>query len=423
MPDFFNIHPYITSTILSLLLGAVIGLERETMIQRNGMQSVAGIRTFSFISLMGAVSGILGQLVSPLLTVAGFLSVVVLVAMGYIAEQKQNKIGLTTEITSLITFLTGVLVTYGQIFLGVIVTIAVMTILSQRQFLHKFAGKLESYELFASVKFAIIAFIVLPLLPDKTFDPWNALNPHQIWLIVVLISGLNFAGYILNKIFGEKKGMALTGFFGGFVSSTAVNLSLAEQSKSKKGSIHTSALLLALFLAQAASLLLTQLELFILNRGLFFKAVLPINTVIFILLAFAIYFYRSHEKTMQMDKTVNMKSPFTLSQALLFGGIFSAMMLSIKVLFAYIGNTGLYITALFSGLISLDAMTVTVAEITGNGGIAMEQGMTLLLLGIIMSIVQKIAALMLFAERKFKLLGISFLAVTMTVFGVFAYLG
>ncbi|MDP4008448.1 MAG: DUF4010 domain-containing protein [Candidatus Peregrinibacteria bacterium] len=425
MFEILNINPYITATILALGLGAVVGLEREAMIQREKTRRVAGIRTFAFICMMGAISGIIGQLVSPLLTVMGFLSVVVLVAIGYKAEQKQNRIGLTTEITSLIIFLTGILTAYDQIFLAVVVTIAVITVLSHRQYLHGFASRLENQEMFASIKFAIIAFIILPLLPNQTFDPWGALNPHKIWLIIVLISGLNFAGYILSKVFGERKGMALTGFFGGFASSTAVNLILAEQSKSKKGQIQTKTLLLALFLAQVASLILTEIELFVLNKELFIKAIPSITTVIVVLLLLAYYSYKTctnkPENTIKFEGEVNVKSPFTLSQALMFGGIFSAMMLTIKILFAYIGNAGLYITSLFSGLISLDAMTVTIAET--SAAISLDTSLQLLILGIIASIIQKIIVLFFLANKQFRLHAAIYLTLTIAIFGAFAWLG
>ena len=219
--------------------------------------------------------------------------------------------------------------------------------------------------------------------------------------MVVMISGLNLAGYILSKIFGERKGMAMIGFFGGFISSTAMNLSLAEQSKEKGNAIQTKSLLLALFLAQAASLILTEIELFIVNRELSIKAAIPIGTAILILFAFALFNYRtfSSKKAVRMKRDIATKSPFTLSEALIFGGIFSVMMLTIKVLFTYIGNTGLYITSAFSGLISLDAITVTVAEVTGNG-VSISDGLALIMLSIVMSILQKIIVLILFAEKK-----------------------
>lgn len=422
MFEFLNIHPYIVSTLLALGLGAVIGLERETVMQRGGTPGVAGIRTFAFIAMMGALSGILGELTHIAFAIAGFASIFLLVAIAYYGDQKRNRVGLTTEITSLITFAIGALAAYEQAFLAVATTIAVITVLALRQYLHRFAKELDNHELFAGIQFAIIAFIILPLLPNETIDQWDALNPYKIWLIVVLISGLNFAGYILNQIFGERKGMAMTGFFGGFVSSTAVNLTLAEESKEKKGVLPIKVLLLALFLAQAASLMLTQLELFVLNRELFFASAPALTTAIVALLGFSYYSYKTctHKKTAKLKRHVNIKSPFTLREALIFGGIFSAMMLTIKILFQYIGDAGLYITSIFSGLISLDAMTVTMAEVTGTT-IELTTGMQVLLIGVIMSIIQKIVVLIFLAEKKFKIQGSIFLIITSAILGAFAY--
>jgi len=422
MLEFININPHIISTILALGLGSVIGLERETVMQRGGTPGVAGIRTFAFIGMMGALSGVLGILAHIAFAITGFASVILLIAIAYHGDQKKARVGLTTEITSLLTFVIGLLAAYDQAFLSVTATIAVITVLTLRQYLHKFAKSLENKEIFAGIQFAIIAFVILPLLPNQTFDPWQALNPYKIWLIVVLISGLNFAGYILNKIFGARKGMAVTGFFGGFVSSTAVNLSLAEQSKTKAKQLPIKALLLALFLAQAASLMLTEIELFVLNRELFYAATPALGAVTMLLLSLAYYSYRTctHKKEAKFKKEVHIKSPFTLSQALLFGGIFSAMMLTIKILFQYIGNAGLYLTSMFSGLISLDAMTVTVAEVTGTS-VELSTGLELLLLGVITSIIQKIVVLLFFAEPKFKLQGSLFLSLVIGILGVFGW--
>ena len=431
MLDFIKLDPHIISTLLALALGAVIGLERETVMQRGGKPGAAGIRTFAFIGMMGALSGILGILTNVAFAIAGFASLVLLIAIAYNGDQEKGRVGLTTEITTLITFIIGILAAYDQTFLAVTVTIAVITVLTLRQHLHGFARSINNKEIFAGIQFAIIAFIILPLLPDQTFDAWDALNPHKIWLIVVLISGLNFVGYILSKVFGERKGMAMTGFFGGFVSSTAVNLSLAEQSKTKVGHLPVKALLLALFLAQAASLMLTEIELFVLNRELFSAALIPLTTTIVLLLAFGYYSYKTcdYKKPAKLKNKVNIKSPFTLSQALIFGGIFSGMMLTIKILFEYIGDAGLYITSLFSGLISLDAMTVTIAEITHSStdiatgtNIDVPKGLQILLLGVIMSIVQKIIVLLFFAEKKFKVQGTLFLMTTIIALGVFAWL-
>ncbi len=421
-----NIDPNIISVVLALGLGAVVGLERETMMQRGGYPGFAGIRTFSFICLMGAIAGILGSLVHIALTVAGFAIMGVLISLAYWAEQKRQRIGLTTEITAMLTFMVGLLAANGQTFLAVISTIAIITVLSLRQYLHRFAKSLLNEEIFAGIKFAIIAFIILPLLPNMTFDPWGALNPYKIWLIVVLISGLSFTGYILNKIMGAKKGMALTGFFGGFVSSTAVNLSLSEQSKESR--FPTGALLLALFLAQASSLMLTCIELFVLNRPLFMAAILPLAITIGSLFGLSFFYYRSRQKKKtHLKKEVKMKSPFTLSEALLFGGIFSAMMLTIKILFNYIGDAGLYITSIFSGLISLDAMTVTVAEVAKEtpevvNSVSIDMGLQLLLLGIIASIVQKIIALFFLAGKEFRIKGTLYLIAIIAILGGFLLL-
>ncbi len=398
---FANIDPRIISILLALGFGAVIGLEREIVIQRTGVNDFGGVRTYSFIGLLGALSGLLAEPLSPFFTIAAFMGVLFLIAIAYFADRthRKDKIGMTGEITALISFTTGLLSALGLTYLALVTTIAVITVLSLRRWLHGFAKGLENEEIYASVKFGIIAFIVLPLLPDKTFDPWGVLNPHKIWFLIVLISGVTFLGYILSKVLGARKGTALTGFVGGIVSSTAVNLSMAQRSKER--SVPIPALVMGSLLAQASSFMITGFEIFLLNKELFRYVIIPLSLgIIFILGYTLLHRHQSGKQKLKKEYQVNLKSPFTLSQALILGGILTGILLVTKILNEYIGGAGLYVTGAFSSLISLDATAIAISEVAGES-VSYLDATRVLMLGVVMSIVSKCIVLWTVATREF----------------------
>lgn len=396
-----NIDPIFTKLILAVGFSAIIGLEREIIIQRTKMPDFGGVRTYSFIGLLGALTGLLGLEYTFAIPIAGFSAIVLLIAIAYHADRiyRKNKIGLTGEITAILSFVLGMLCAFDKIYLALISTVLIISVLSLKQWLHSFAKNLENVEIFATVKFAIIAFIILPFLPNQAFDPWQALNPHKIWMIVVLISGLNFLGYILNKVIGARKGMALTGFIGGFVSSSAVNLSMTQRSREKEVPVQT--LVSGTLLAQASALIITAIEIFILNKELFRYTIVPLTLAVILLFVFTLA-NRGISGKQKLGKkySVELKSPFTLSQALLFGLIFTSLLFVIKVLNGYVSNMGTYITGALSGALSLDATTVAMTEVAGST-LSYIAASKILMLGVMVSVLQKIIVVITLGSREF----------------------
>lgn len=397
-----QIDPTLIAIILSLGFGAVLGLEREIIIQRTGDKNFGGIRTYSFIGLLGAMTQILSGKIDTNILFLGYISILILTTSAYIADRinDKSKVGITSEITALITFIVGVLCGLNEVFLALVCTLSVLSILALRNTLHKFAKNLENEEIYASLKFGIIAFIVLPLLPNITLDPLGAFNPYKTWFIIVLITGLNFLAYILTKFLGAKKGITLSAFFGGFVSSTAVNLNLAEKSKEKLVPVHY--LILALLLAQASSLMMTGIELFMLNKELFKQAIVPIGLTSFLMIGYSIFHSSRSKKTKKIlaDSEIKISSPFTLSQALILGGIFTGMIFVMKLINHNIGETGLYISGALSGLISVDATAIAISEIAGSE-ITYTEGTKIIMLSIMTSMLQKCFVLWTIGTREF----------------------
>ena len=220
----------------ALGLGMLIGLERERT--RREEKTFAGVRTFALVALLGATSVFAGGHAGlPWIVGVVFAALVALVAVAYFVTAKAGSIGATTEISLLLTFFIGSLCAWDQVGVAGAVAVAAMLLLALKGWLHNLAKRIEPSDVEATLKFAIITLIILPLVPDTNFGPTGleVINPYKTWLMVVLIAGLNFFGYILVKVVGREHGLGITGLLGGLVSSTAVTLSFSQRSRVEPG--------------------------------------------------------------------------------------------------------------------------------------------------------------------------------------------
>ena len=194
------------------------------------------MRTFGLIALAGAMAAYVdAALARPALALALFAAVAALVVVSAVVTARQGDIGITTEVSALLAFLLGFLCVSGDVTLAAGLAVASGGVLALKQWLHNLARHIQSEDVEATLKFAIVTVIILPLVPNETYGPapLDVINPYKIWWMVVLISGLNFASYILVKIVGAEHGIGLTGLLGGLVSSTAVSLGFAQRSRTQ----------------------------------------------------------------------------------------------------------------------------------------------------------------------------------------------
>src|SRR5438876_8464448 len=205
--------------ILSLALGMIVGYERETQSVEEKVDPIAGIRTFSLTALFGTMSGYFSFVLNNTnFAVAGFFSIVIISAMTYFFKvQKRGSLGQTSEIAFIMTFLIGLSVFYDTypFFLSISLGIILPLILVLKKYTHELSQHTLTKEIRDALIFVVLAFIIFPLLPNYPIDPLNSINPYQIWLSIVLVLSISFLSYILMKIFGTKKGITFTGFFGG----------------------------------------------------------------------------------------------------------------------------------------------------------------------------------------------------------------
>jgi uncharacterized membrane protein (DUF4010 family) len=211
---------------IAILLGALVGVEREKRkSEEEDTGHIAGLRTFTLLALLGAVAGWLSrETSSPWILAATVLVVGALVTAGYFVNAKPGPDGkgLTTEVAEPIVFLVGAMVMLGDQELAIGLGVLTAAVLAYKQPLHGLVEKLGWDDVYAGVRLLIATFIALPLLPNEAIDPWGALNPYKLWLLVILISSLSLVGYVLTRWLGPQRGAALTGLTGGLVSSTAV---------------------------------------------------------------------------------------------------------------------------------------------------------------------------------------------------------
>lgn len=342
---------------IALALGLLIGLEREYARYKERGHEYAGIRTFPLITLFGALAAYLGQLISVWILLLGMLLVGILIIVAYLGVKDKKHIGATTEIAGLLAFFIGVLTYYGEISFAVILAIVIAVILYARSMLHHFAERISQKELGSTLTFAVIAFIVLPFLPDQGYGPYGLFNPHFIWLMVVLISGIGFIGYALMKWYGEK-GIVLAGILGGIASSTATTISFAQRSLKEKKAY--SSLVLGILLANAVMFIRVLVEVFVINRSLFMKILLPL---LGLAVLSGLFSYQLWKKSKKMRGKIELGTPLALKPALQFAAIFAFILALVKLANIYLSSKGVYVVSFLSGFADVDAITLSLSQL------------------------------------------------------------
>lgn len=352
----------------ALAIGALIGLEREHSHRRANEELFAGVRTFPLIALMGCLAAMMSEQLGalPFGSIAGVFGVLVTVA--YFVESKYGDTGLTTEVSALVTFLLGGLCYWDYLPLAVAIAVAMTLLLSLKPEIRSLAYNLTQEDIYASLKFAVVSAIVLPVLPNQTFGPLDVLNPYKIWLMVVFISGISFLGYLLMKVVGPEQGIGLTGLLGGIASSTATTMSFARRSHQDRelGKPFAMAIMIAWTVMFARVLIVVGALSLRLLQGLW----MPIAMSMLVGVAYCAYLYfaqRTDEKG-----TLEYSNPFELGPALTFGLLYAVMLLVSKATEIYLGNAGLYISSVVAGLTDVNAISLSLVDLFKSpGGISL----------------------------------------------------
>ena len=351
---------------IALAIGLLIGLERGWRSRElsEGMR-VAGLRTHGMISLLGGLSGILAQQVDAFLMGFVFLGLTSVLLLAYSKSlDKFQDFSITGVIASLIAFTLGALTVFGHITLASASAVVITALLGFKPLLHGWLKKLEQEELNATLKLLLISVVILPILPDQGYGPWDAFNPYHIWLMVVLIAGISYLGYFAIRIVGNQHGPVLTGALGGLVSSTAVTLNLSKLSKQQPGmeNVLAAGILTACATMFARTLLLTS----VINPDLS-RALLPALLVMTFFTYFVAFLLWKNRKKFQGIDEITLENPFQLVMAMKFGAFLVVILLLSKVLKVYFGDMGAYFLAATAGLADVDPITLSMAQMSKDG--------------------------------------------------------
>ena len=354
--DFIDIFPF----LVALLIGALIGTERQRRLVEDKVRGVAGIRTFVLIALLGSLCSTLSTHYGSGFAMASMATFIVLVAAGYAASiSTLGRVDFTAAVAAVVTFSLGMLAGFpDSMQLAVALSIITTWVLATRNITHHYVEVLSETDLLDTLKMGIIALVIYPLLPETPMGPWGVLNPRQIWLFVVLVSLIGYVGYIMIRILGAEKGLSLTGILGGLVSSTAVTSSMAAEVRESPEILHS-----AVFATAIASCTMFPRILFVVlvvNKDLFF-ALLP-HLLLMTLVGSALA-YLLVRKNAPVGKEVKVKDPFRIIPALKFGAFFAFVLIISKLANVYFGDAGIYAAGIVSGLADVDAIALTMASL------------------------------------------------------------
>ncbi len=349
--------------VIAIVIGLMIGLQREIYYRRNNRHEFAGTRTFALISLLGYLSAWLGKSIPWLLpTMLLVFGLVVIVAFVYKIFYTTAK-GATSEITALITFLLGIMVYDGLLKYALFTAVVLIVLLEFKSKFILFEEHVAPEDSQAAVLFLAMTFVILPLLPDKTVDPFGVFNPYQTWLMVVLVAGISFVGYVAIKILGTRRGVYLTGIFGGLISSTAVSITLSKLYALKQSFLKNYAGGIAI--ASTFMYLRVLFEAAIINYRLAEKLALPYLGAAVTGLLFVLYLYRTSQ-THEVEEASVRTNPLELSEALKLGLLFGLILGSIGFFQARYGDAGVYVVSALSGLTDVDAITLSLSKLAGT---------------------------------------------------------
>jgi len=355
---------------VALAIGLVIGLERGWSSRAEGEgERSAGLRTHALAGLLGGVWGAIavqtrdsGGAVALGFGFIAFSAAIVVFRLREIIHE--GTYGATTAVAAMLAFALGAFALLGNVQVAAAGGVAVAALLALKALLHAWVERITWEELRSAIVLLAMTFILLPLLPDRTVDPWDALNPHALWLMTILIAALSFAGYVAIKMTGEDRGIILTGFAGGLVSSTAVTLSLARLAREAPGQARLPAAGIA-----AASATMTGRVLVIvglLNWDMLQRIFAPLASAgaVFAVLSFGLA--KLAQSRDDGESGLDVRNPFDLETVLKFGALLTAITVAAKLATASAGHTGAYALSALSGLADVDAITLSMARLGGS---------------------------------------------------------
>lgn len=352
---------------VALAIGLLIGLERGWQ-QREEAEGerAAGLRTYTLVAVLGALSAVLSSATHALFLALSFLGFsIAFSAFAWLQAKAERDFSVTGVVAGLIAFALGAYAVLGDLQVAIAASVVVTLILALKQPLHQWLRRLTWLEIRSALVLLAMTFLALPLLPNRTVDPWGAINPAEIWLLAIIIAAISFAGYIAIRIMGSQAGVAMASLAGGLASSTATTVTLARMAREHPAAspLLAGGILLSGFVMIVRVLVVASA----LNRDLLLPLAWPLGAAALVLAGVAGLLLLRFGKGSEEHPNLTFKSPFDLGTALKLAGLIAVISLLAKIITASMGNAGLTVLAALSGLADVDAITLSFARLTNDG--------------------------------------------------------
>ncbi|MES2600783.1 MAG: MgtC/SapB family protein [Pseudomonadota bacterium] len=348
----------------SLAIGLLVGLERGWRTRgEQDHQRAAGFRTFALSGLLGGVTGAVALQTNGLVIGFVFLGYAAAFAAFHWLEAKaERNVSVTSVVAGMLTFLLGTMSVAGDPRVAIACAVAMTGLLALREWIHSGIASLTWHELRAILILLAMSFLLLPVLPNRTIDPWNSINLYEIWLLAILTAGISFVGYVAVRILGDRLGIVTTAIAGGLASSTVTTLTFARLNREHPGSFRllSAGILIAgaVMLARVAAVAVA------LNQALFGPLVLPLASAATILaMGAAILLLSNIERN---TPKLLMQNPLAFGTALKSAAFIGAVILTAEIVRQTFGSTGVLMVAALSGIADVDAVTISMARLGGG---------------------------------------------------------
>jgi uncharacterized membrane protein (DUF4010 family) len=370
------VDPYepLLSLGLAVAAGLLVGLEREQSAPNDRFTEsfLGGARTYPLVALAGALAALLGRHFGAPIVVATFAAVVVFLVISYVdVVRRGSDRGITSEAAFLVTFLLGAIAVSQdlipqagrRVFTVLSTAVVVTALLSSKPIVQPLMRRVSREDVVSVLKFLIVALVLVPWLPDRNFGPLGALNLRVIGWMMLLVAGVSFVGYAATRLLGPERGLTVTGFVGGLVSSTAVTLAMSARSKADKAMERPAAL--AVVLASSIVFVRVLTVVAFVNFQLATAMAVPMLAMALVGLVACAFLYR-HSTQHRTGEPLPLKNPVSLSSAFEFALLFAAVLAGSKAASHYLGSAGVYGAALLAGTADMDAISLSMADLAGD---------------------------------------------------------
>jgi uncharacterized membrane protein (DUF4010 family) len=376
---------------IALCLGLLVGLERQRV-----NHPLAGVRTFAMIAVFGALCAVLGQSLGPWLVPAGLLAAVAALIAGIwrIGPQADGP-QLTTLFAALIMYAVGALVVLGDPVIGVVVAGGLTVLLHLKDRLHRTVASLGQADVTAIMQFCLITLVILPILPDRAFGPYQVFNPREAWLLVVLIVSIGLGGYVAYKMLGEKAGTLLGAILGGLISSTATTVSFARRTASGQG-VGLAAMAILLASAISAIRVIGIIVVVAPAQAAAFWQPLGVLAALMLLMAAVLWFTARDAHAGSTEHS----NPAQLGTALIFAGMYGVVLIGVAWARDTLGPNAIYGVAAASGATDMDAIALSTARLVERSQLEVSVGWRAVVIGLLANAVFKAGAAAVLGSRR-----------------------